>query len=681
MNLDHASVRGLPGVGPAKEVTLAALGIHTIDDLLHYFPFRYEDRRIKPLAAWQDGERITVRATLDGTATIRWRGSKSMMSARLRVDGQNLVLGTWFSQHYLKSRLTDGRVITITGKWNAQKRLIVVSETSFDASEVQRANVPFLPVYHASKAFGSRQLHQLIMKAIERHYNDIPERLPYALTQKYRLRPLRDAIKAMHRPVDAEDLRQARRRLAFEEFLMFQLQLHWFRQHRHEPKGIEKRVPGDVLGTFVSRLPAALTEAQRRACEEIARDLRGTKMMARLLQGDVGSGKTWVALFACYTAYSAGYQSALMAPTEILAEQHYREACRILSTFGMEARLLTGSVSTRERTSTLQDLAEHKVDVLVGTHALLTDDVLFAKLGLVVTDEQHRFGVSQRSVLRTKGESPDVLMLSATPIPRTLALAVYGDVDVSVLNELPRGRQPIKTVAYSMSREEEAIRIVRRALAQGQQAYIVAPTIEESETLETAAVTDVFNRLTDKLAGFSVSLLHGRMSAKEKEDIMRAFRDGQIHVLVSTTVIEVGIDVPNATVMVIYNAERFGLAQLHQLRGRVGRGKEASTCVLLAEAGNETAKARIQTMVQTQDGFAIAEKDLELRGPGEFLGVRQSGLPQFAVGDIVRDQNIMTVAREEATAMLQSDEFWLTPSYEPLRDAISSLPEQAFYRD
>ncbi|GMA61784.1 ATP-dependent DNA helicase RecG [Alicyclobacillus fastidiosus] len=681
MNLNQTPVRSLPGVGPSKETDLAALGIHTIGDLLHAYPFRYEDRRVKPLAAWNDGERITVRATVAGTATVRWRGAKSMMTARLRVDGQSTVLATWFSQHYLKSKMTDGRVVMVTGKWNQEKRLIVVSETSFDASEQTRVNVPFLPVYHASKSFGSRQLHQLILKALDLYADELPELLPFALAKKYRLWSHRDAVCAMHQPNTAEDLRQARRRLAFEEFLLFQMQLHWFRQHRTEPQGLEKQVRTDALTEFAAGLPAPLTGAQLAACKEILEDLQGPKMMARLLQGDVGSGKTWVALFACYAAFSAGFQSALMAPTEILAEQHHREAVRVLSKFGMQARLLTGSVGSKERKSILDGLARGEVHVVIGTHALLTDDVAFDKLGLVITDEQHRFGVSQRSVLRAKGESPDVLMLSATPIPRTLALAVYGDVDVSVLNELPRGRQPIQTLAYSMKHEDEVLRLVRRALDKGQQAYIVAPTIEESETVEMAAVTEIYERLQDKLAGFQVQLLHGKMSAREKDDIMRDFRDKASQVLVATTVIEVGIDVPNATVMVIYNAERFGLAQLHQLRGRVGRGSEASTCVLLAEVNSDTAKARIETMVATQDGFAIAEKDLELRGPGEFLGVRQSGLPQFAVGDIVRDHNIMTVAREEATAMLKSDSFWLSPAYETLRQAIAQLPEQAFYRD
>ncbi|WP_067621321.1 ATP-dependent DNA helicase RecG [Alicyclobacillus acidiphilus] len=680
MELKQLSVRSLPGVGPAKEKSLAALGLYTVHDLLHYFPFRFEDRTPRPLSQWADGDRVTVRATVAGEAVIRWRGPKSMMTARLRVDGQQLVLGTWFSQHYLKPRLTDGRMVTVSGKWNAEKRIIVVSETSFDAGSNYRMN-GFLPVYHGTKDLGSKQIHQLIVKALELHADHLAEILPFGLVQKYKLWSHRDAVIAMHRPKSQEDLRQAHRRLAFEEFLLFQMQLHWFRMHRDEPTGIARDVPADVMERFRELLPADLTAAQQRATQDILNDMVKPKAMARLIQGDVGSGKTWVALFACYAAFRCGDQAALMAPTEILAEQHYKEAEKVLSKAGVEVRLLTGSVSSKERSSILADLAAGRVHVVVGTHALLTDDVQFARLGLIVTDEQHRFGVSQRSTLRSKGVFPDVLMLSATPIPRTLALAVYGDIDVSTLDELPKGRQPIQTIAFSMKGEDDALRLVRKELSLGRQAFIVAPSIEESETLDMAAVTELYERMKEKLAGFSLGLLHGRMSAKDKDATMRAFRDREIQALVSTTVIEVGIDIPNATIMMIYNAERFGLAQLHQLRGRVGRGPHKSTCILIAEANHDTARARIQTMVETQNGFDIAEKDLQLRGPGEFLGVRQSGLPQFAVGDIVQDQNVMAVAREEANALLSSDTFWLSPSTAALREAISSLPDSALYRD
>lgn len=628
---------------------------------------------------WEDGGRVTARAVVAGVATVRWRGSKSLLTAKLRIDGRHQIVASWFSQHYLRGKLTDGRILTVTGKWNAKKRMMVVSETSFDAINPHTSS--FLPIYHGSQQLGSRQIHHIILKALDVYAPEIDELVPFELTEKYRLCSHRTALFAMHKPDDEAHLRQARRRLAFEEFLLFQLQLHWFRQHSYERKGVKKYVDEDSLSSFKGLLPATLTDAQIRACQDILHDLNRDQMMVRLLQGDVGSGKTWVALFAVYSVVSKGYQAAVMAPTEILAEQHAREAQKILQQAGIRWRLLTGSTPRKDRDSTLVNLAAGEVDVLIGTHALLVDDVAFSNLGLVVTDEQHRFGVSQRSGLRTKGDAPDVLMLSATPIPRTLALAVYGDVDVSTLNERPKGRLPIQTVAYSMAQEEKALRLIRRALTAGQQAYIVAPTIEESDTLDAVAVTALYERLTDKLAGFELELLHGRMRSKDKDATMRRFRDGVIQGLVSTTVIEVGIDVPNATVMLIYNAERFGLAQLHQLRGRVGRGANQSICILLSEPNNDIAKARIQTMVKTEDGFEIAERDLELRGPGEFLGVRQSGLPQFTVGDIVKDQNMMTVAREDATSMLSSSSFWLSPRFEKLRGAVTMLPEHAFYRD
>ncbi|TDY46608.1 ATP-dependent DNA helicase RecG [Alicyclobacillus sacchari] len=679
MNLKQQSVRDLPGVGPAKEHALAALGIHSIHDVLHYFPFRYEDRQIRPLVEWEDGSRVTVRAVVSGNAVVRWRGSKSILSARLRVDGQHLVLCTWFSQHYLKSRLTDGRLLVVTGRWDAKAQRIVAVETSFDVSEPRSKGL--LPVYRANKELGSRQIHQLIGKALDLHADQLLDVLPYTLVQKYRLWSHRDAVIAMHRPRSAEDLRQARRRLAFEEFLLFQIQLHWFRMHRKDSTGVARHVPDDAVERFASLLPAPLTDAQKRACLDILRDLQGDRAMARLIQGDVGSGKTWVALFACYAAHLAGCQAALMAPTEILAEQHAREAERVLGRDGVFVRLLTGSVGSKARREILEGLASGTIDVVVGTHALLTEDVTFCNLGLIATDEQHRFGVSQRSALRSKGTSPDVLMLSATPIPRTLALAVYGDMDVSSLDELPKGRQPIQTIALSMSQEAEAIRLIRRELSAGRQAYIVTPAIEQSEAADFTALLDVFDKLREELAGFRVGLLHGKMVVDEKEGVMRAFRDGEIDALVATTVIEVGIDVKNATVMAIYNAERFGLAQLHQLRGRVGRGSYKSYCILLSEANNETAQARIQTMLDTQDGFRIAERDLELRGPGEFLGVRQSGLPQFAVGDLIQDHRIMSVARDEAAQLLASDSFWYSPATEALREAVQVPIDETVYRD
>ncbi|MDI9259961.1 ATP-dependent DNA helicase RecG [Alicyclobacillus sendaiensis] len=677
MSLRSLSVRVLPGVGPQKERALEALGIRTIDDLLHTYPFRYDERADKPFPEWRDGDRVTARAVVEGPVQVRWRGSKSIMTARVRVDGQYPVVCLWFSQHYLRSKLTDGRLIVVTGKWNEALRRLVVSETSFGGAQAPA----WVPVYRASKDLSSRAIHQLILKALEQYADDIPESLPYALVRKYRLWTHREALFGIHRPTSPEDVRQARRRLVFEEFLLFQIQLQWLRSKREEPAGRAQPVPRDALTRFEALLPSPMTNAQRQACEDILRDLERPVPMARLIQGDVGSGKTWVALFACFAVHLARGQSALMAPTEILAEQHARLARQLLEQAGVRVELLTGSVTGRERDRVLQGLASGDVSLAVGTHALLSEGVEFRDLALLVTDEQHRFGVAQRARLREKGRAPDVLMLSATPIPRTLALAIYGDMDVSVLNELPKGRKPIQTLAVRSSEDEAVFRLIRRELARGRQAYVVAPAIEAGDRDDVASATELYERVREHLAGFRVELLHGRMSSAEKERMMRAFRDGDIHALVATTVIEVGIDVPNATVMAIYGAERFGLAQLHQLRGRVGRGPHPSYCLLIHDASSEAARARIETMLQTNDGFEIAERDLELRGPGELFGLKQSGLPEFALGDLARDYRIMEVAREEALALVRRDDFWYAPWAMELRNALKEAMDKVSYRD
>ncbi|WP_206882442.1 ATP-dependent DNA helicase RecG [Alicyclobacillus fructus] len=678
MSLRSLSVRALPGVGPQKERALEALGIQTVDDLLHTYPFRYDERLEKPFPEWRDGDRVTARAIVEGPVQVRWRGSKSIMTARVRVDGQHPVICLWFSQHYLRAKLSDGRFIVVTGKWNESLRRLVVSETSFDTGA---SPTSLVPVYRASKEISTKAIHQLILKALEQYGDQIAESLPYALARKYKLWSHREALVGIHRPQSREDVRQARRRLVFEEFLLFQIQLQWLRARREQPSGRAQPVPDDALAAFEALLPGPMTAAQRRACEDILRDLQRPAPMARLIQGDVGSGKTWVALFACYAVHMAHGQSALMAPTEILAEQHARLARQLLEPAGVRVELLTGSVTGRERDRVLSGLASGEVSLAVGTHALLSDGVEFRDLALLVTDEQHRFGVAQRAKLREKGRAPDVLMLSATPIPRTLALAIYGDMDVSVLDELPKGRRPIQTIAVPAQDDEAALRLIRRELARGHQAYIVAPAIEASDRDDVTSITELYGRVAEHLAGFRVELLHGRMSTADKERMMREFRAGAVAALVATTVIEVGIDVPNATVMAIYGAERFGLAQLHQLRGRVGRGPHQSYCVLVHEASTEAARARIETMLQTTDGFEIAERDLELRGPGELFGLKQSGLPEFALGDLARDYRIMEVAREEASHLVQRDDFWYAPWAEGLREALKEAVDKVSYRD
>lgn len=680
--VNNLPVKHVAGVGQAKASVLAEMGIHTVEDLLHSFPLRYEDRRVKPYEAFVDGAQISARAVVEGSAQIRWHGKRSVVSASIRVDQRIRLTGMWFNQPYIRQKLNDGRPIVVYGRFDQGRRVIVVSQTDFSLAGNQSLDAAFAPVYRSAHGLSSTQLQGILDRALAQYGDQLPDVLPHELLDKYRLLSHAQAVKVMHRPRTQEDIHQAHRRLAFEEFFLFQVQLQWFRARQKGAfEGTSHRVSEQTLSHFTAHLPHPLTGAQLRACEQVAHDLRAPRAMARLLEGDVGSGKTWVAFWAAFAMACAGAQSALMAPTEILAEQHYRNAQSVLQPLGLQVRLLTGSTIEAERHACLEALQAGQVDLLIGTHALITDSVTFPNLGLVITDEQHRFGVSQRSVLRDKGNVPDVLMLTATPIPRTLALAVYGDLDVSVLDELPTGRLPVRTQWLRLNQVDEAIRLARRHLARGRQVYVVAPLVEASELLaDVQSATELAASLQDDFAGYQVGLLHGRMSGADKESVMRAFLSGQVQVLVSTTVIEVGIDVKAASAMLVYHAERFGLAQLHQLRGRVGRGDAQSDCVLLSDADGEMAKARLQTLVDTTDGFVIAERDMQLRGPGEFLGVRQSGLPEFTVGDLTRDLKVMEVAREEASKIVADPGFWLVPAYAKLREWMSEVPKSSYYR-
>lgn len=675
-------VTHVAGVGRAKQKVLAALGLETVHDLLHHFPRRYDDRSIQTFESFGDGARVTALVVVEGSARVRWQGKRSVLTAAVRVDQRHRVTAVWFNQPYLTAKLTDGRVVILSGRYDHARNTLAVSHTEFETGTAHEPGRALVPVYSVTQGISNAQLQLLILQAFQQFGDQIEDILPHALREKYRLVPHAEAIRAVHEPDDAQALRQSHRRLAFEEFFLFQLQLQWVRRHRESTTpALARAVAPDALEMFRKTLPHPLTGAQLRTCETIQVDMGGPMPMSRLVQGDVGSGKTWVAFWAAYATYRMGGQTAFMAPTELLAEQHAAEAQRRLTGLGMGVALLTGSTPEAVRRDRLAAVASGEVAILVGTHALLTDDVAFARLGLVITDEQHRFGVSQRSALGAKGRQPDVLMLSATPIPRTLALAVYGDLDVSAIDELPGGRKPVVTRVFRMKDESRAVRLTRQEVARGHQAYVVAPLVEESEQMaELTSATALAERWKEQFAGFTVALLHGRMPARDKEAVMRSFMRGEVQVLVSTTVIEVGIDVPNATVMLIYHAERFGLAQLHQLRGRVGRGAEQSFCVLLSDAASEMATQRLQTMVETNDGFAIAERDLALRGPGEFLGVRQSGLPEFSVGDLARDFKVMEVARDEAWALIRNPDFWLLPQYAALRETIQRVPEGSYFK-
>jgi ATP-dependent DNA helicase RecG len=523
-----------------------------------------------------------------------------------------------------------------------------------------------------TKSIRQSTLVDLIKVGFEKFGDQVTENLPDYLLEKYRLMPRKQAMRAMHFPKDPKENQQAKRRVVFEEFFLFQMRMQGLKKsERSEKNGLAIRYDVERLKRFTQQLPFELTDAQKRVTNEICYDLRSKKHMQRLLQGDVGSGKTVVAAIALYATMTAGFQGALMVPTEILAQQHLESLNHLFDPLEMTTALLTGSTKTKERRAILAGLQNGEIDVVIGTHALIQDDVQFANLGLVITDEQHRFGVNQRRVLREKGLHPDVLFMTATPIPRTLAITAYGEMDVSIIDQMPAGRIPVKTSWIKPKQLEHTLDWAKLELQAGHQLYVICPLIEESEALDVKNATEIYEHLNEYYApNYQVSLLHGKMKNAEKETIMEEFKNNQSQILVSTTVIEVGVNVPNATVMFIMDADRFGLAQLHQLRGRVGRGSDASYCILVASPKNEMGKERMKIMTETTNGFVLSEKDLELRGPGEVFGFRQSGLPQFLIADLVNDANVLEVARDEANQIWQVEDWREQPAFAPLATTL-----------
>ncbi|GAB7388094.1 ATP-dependent DNA helicase RecG [Bacillaceae bacterium] len=664
------SVMKLQGVGEERAKDLRSLGIETIQDLLEYFPYRYEDYRIRDLAQVRDGEKVTVKGTIYGEPSVRFYGqNKSRLSVRIVVD-RIAVTAVWFNRHFLKNQLQTGREIVITGKWERGRQQITVSEHRFPESSKGKEIGTLQPVYSTCGSLTQAFLRRIIRQALARYGNLLGEILPAELVARYKLMPRREAIARIHFPEGVKDGVLARRRFVYEEFFLFQLKMQVYRKLQRKRAGVKQDVPLEEVRRFIAGLPFSLTAAQKTAVREILRDMMSPHAMNRLLQGDVGSGKTVVAVIALYATVKAGYQGALMVPTEILAEQHFASLKQYLSPFGVEVALLSGSATARQRKDILAQLQTGLIDVIVGTHALIQEDVFFARLGLVVIDEQHRFGVEQRKQLRKKGLSPDVLVMTATPIPRTLAIAVFGDMDVSTIDELPAGRKKVETYWVKHALFERVLHFMGKELAKGRQAYVICPLIEESEKLDVQNALDLHARLTRFFPQYRIGLLHGKMSAAEKEEVMRQFSANQVQVLVSTTVVEVGVNVPNATVMVIYDAERFGLAQLHQLRGRVGRGSEQSYCILVADPKTETGKERMRVMSETADGFEISRRDLVLRGPGDFFGTKQSGLPEFKVADLVEDFQVMEWARRDVNRLIAEKAFWQDGRYAPLREYL-----------
>ncbi len=669
MNLQDP-VTALSGVGEKRAETLATLGIETIEDLLTYYPFRYEDIQERQIQEINDQEKVTLKGLVVSPAVLnRFGYKKSKLSFRLMQEN-DVFMVSFFNQPYLKDKVVVGEEIAIYGRWDAKRQTLNGMKILSSSSQ----NEGFSPIYHVNKSIRQTTLIQLIKQAFEQYYGYIEENLPQNLVDKYRLFARNEAMWAMHFPKTMEDHHQAKRRVIFEEFFVFQMKIQGLKtKEKAEKNGLS--IPYDIqkLKAFIASLPFELTNAQKKVTNEICKDLLSPKHMQRLLQGDVGSGKTIVAAIVLYAATTAGFQGALMVPTEILAQQHYQSLAELLRPFEVNVALLTGSTKTKERQQILADLKSGELDIIIGTHALIQDEVDFAHLGLVITDEQHRFGVNQRKVLREKGYKPDVLFMTATPIPRTLAITAYGEMDVSIIDEMPAGRIPIVTRWVLPKQLDQVLKWGQTELASHHQMYVICPLIEESESLDVENAQKIYEQLRDYYApDYQVGLLHGRMKNDEKDAVMQAFKENQLQVLVSTTVIEVGVNVPNATAMIIIDADRFGLAQLHQLRGRVGRGSQASYCILVANPKNEVGKERMKIMTQTNNGFVVSQKDLELRGPGEVFGNRQSGLPVFHFADIVADAHILEVAKEEAQAIYAQKDWQILPMYQDLVNYLGS---------
>ncbi|HLE43300.1 MAG TPA: ATP-dependent DNA helicase RecG [Methylomirabilota bacterium] len=668
----------LKGVGPQRARLLDRLGLHTVWDALNGLPRRYEDRRhVVPFRKLRVGEVQATGGAVVGVSPPP-RGRPRVPLTVLFRDASGFFSGLWFNQPYLAQVFKRGQRVFLYGKvvQGRGRGPLTMQNPEFeiveDDEEASLHVGRIVPVYALTEGLTQRPMRALLHRVVERYAGEAPDPLPEEVCRRRGLVPAAEAYRVIHFPDSLDAAEAARRRFVFEDFLLLQLGLAIRRRREAARPGHAIAPPGALVAGLLRTLPFALTAAQRRVWEEIRADLARPTPMNRLLQGDVGSGKTIVAVMALLTAVEAGFQGVLMAPTEILAEQHFATVRALLEPLGVPLVLLTSGQKAKEREAALAATASGAAPVVVGTHALIQEAVAFHRLGLAVVDEQHRFGVLQRAALRAKGQHPDVLVMTATPIPRTLALTLYGDLDVSVLDELPPGRQRITTAWRSEAKRGEIYAFIRKELDQGRQAYVVYPLVEETEASDLRAATKMAEHLAgDVFPDRRVGLIHGRLGLEAKDAVMRAFKAGELDVLVATTVIEVGIDVPNASVMLIEHAERFGLAQLHQLRGRVGRGSARSYCVLLASALlSDEAQRRLQAMCETQDGFKIAEVDLEIRGPGEFFGTRQAGLPEFRAANLLTDGRLLEEARQEALALVERDPGLRAPDHRPLRDAL-----------
>lgn len=648
-----SNIRYLKGVGPKRSVYFSDLGIETVGDIIQHFPRDYEDRSIiKKINQLENGSKITVRANVSNIQSRRIRRNMHILKA-VAEDGTGYMNLIWFNQEYYYKKLKDGHPYYFFGK--VDKKMIPEMVNPFFSESLDNFAV-IVPVYSKNSGLTQNIIRKTVRLAIYKADYEIKEILSENIIKENNLMDYKMAIENIHFPKSRDLFYQARERLVFQEFLLLQLALLMIKK-KIRKKTVKSMKIDDFSGgnTYINNLEFSFTSAQERVLKEIRDDLKSGRIMHRLVQGDVGCGKTAVAAAVISDVCSKGMQAAFMAPTEILAMQHFKGLEEALLSIGIKTAFLTGKMNEKEKHDILDKTKKGEINLVIGTHALIQDDVQFKNLALVVTDEQHRFGVNQRSSLEEKGNMPHSLVLTATPIPRTLALILYGDLDISVIDEMPPGRKKVETYAIDLSKRDRALEFARKRMASGEQVYLVCPRIENEEENEMTSVKSIYEEMKLLFPEFNIDIMHGRMSSVDKENSMKNFYKGKIDMLVSTTVIEVGVDVPNATLMIIENAERFGLAQLHQLRGRVGRGSRQSYCVLINRGFGEVANKRMEIMEQSGDGFFIAEKDLVLRGPGEFFGTKQHGLPEFKIANIYTDTKLLKRAQKHALKMLKYD--------------------------
>ncbi|MBU1083713.1 MAG: ATP-dependent DNA helicase RecG [Candidatus Omnitrophota bacterium] len=657
--LENIPIRYIKGVGPKMAPILEKVGIHNALDLLSYLPRRYEDRsNILSVKDACPGETQALTGTVLKSNVFRARTGTSILEVFVGDDGKK-ICAVWYNQPFMRKMFFEGQKVLLYGKVEKTTRL-QITHPVFEIMEDEKKGAVLdigriVPIYSLTENLTQKYIRKLMFRALRQYSLDFPDRVPIHIQARNKLVDTKFAAENIHFPHSENNLEKAYRRLVFEEFFILQTVMA-LRRRQIRKKGIKHKTSENILSDFTGLFDFEFTDAQVKAIRDVEKDMSGEKPMYRLLQGDVGSGKTVIAMYAAFKASAGGYQSAIMAPTEILARQHFITVSKMFMPLGLNVRLLVSGMEPSLKASVEKEIASGEADVIIGTHALIQENVAYKSLGLVVVDEQHKFGVDQRKLLIKKGKTPDTLVMTATPIPRSLILTVFGDMDISVMREKPADREPVNTYWVGEEKRDSVYAFIREEVEKGRQAFIVYPRIKQTQASELRAAEEMYRHLKDDIfPDMRISLVHGRMRTEEKDRTMSSFRNGEYDILVTTTVIEVGVDIPNVTVMLVEHAERYGLAQLHQLRGRIGRGKHASYCILLGDPKTEASYERLSTMAETDDGFKISEKDLDIRGPGEFLGTRQSGLPELKFGNISKDFSIMEEARKEAFGLVEED--------------------------